>query len=149
MVTPDAMQLLLDEAALRRTAELYAQGADRRASDLWRAVLADDCVIEGPGFRQEGMAQNLAALELLDTMFKATQHRVHQQCVRVDGNAASGETYCTADHLLKDGDAILSWAIRYQDSWRRESDGWRFTQRKLLVDWQETRPVMQDWANLG
>lgn len=46
-----AMNKLIDEAALRHTAEIYAQGADRKDKQLWRSVLANDCRIEGPGFR--------------------------------------------------------------------------------------------------
>ena len=136
------LQRLLDEAALRRTAELYAQGADRRDKSLWRAVLADDCVIEGPGFRAEGLDANLGSIDALGQMFRATLHRIHQQVVTITGDRAEGETHCTADHLLADRDAVLVWAIRYADHWRRGDDGqWRFTGRRLTVEWEEMRPV--------
>lgn len=138
----DGVQRLLDEAALRRTAELYAQGADRRDKSLWRAVLSDDCTIAGPGFTVSGAEANLGSIDALATMFRATLHRLHQQVVTIVGDAATGETYCTAEHLLADRDAVLVWAIRYADSWRREADGqWRFTSRRLIVEWQETREV--------
>ena len=39
-----------DAMALRRTAEVYARGADRRDKALWSSILTEDCVIEGPGF---------------------------------------------------------------------------------------------------
>jgi hypothetical protein len=26
-------------------------------------------------------------------------------------------------------------------AWRREGDGWRFTNRRLVLDWEEARPV--------
>lgn len=128
-------------AALRRCAELYAAGADRRDKDLWRQVLSDDCVIEGPSFSNAGIETNLGMLEMLGQMFRATRHCVHNQIATVVGDSASGETYCTAEHLLTDTDAILVWAVRYQDTWRRENGNWRFTHRKLIVDWEETRPV--------
>lgn len=132
---------LLDLAALRRTADIYAQGADRRDKALWEAVLADDCVIEGPGFTIEGRTANLGSIDTLGQMFRATVHRVHNQVATVTGDTASGETYCTADHLLKDTDSVLVWTIRYLDQWRRESGQWRFTHRKLIVDWEEVRAV--------
>ena len=28
-----------------------------------------------------------------------------------------------------------------EDQWRREEGAWRFTHRKLIVEWEETRPV--------
>lgn len=135
-------QRLVDEAALRRTAELYAQGADRRDKDLWRAVLAEDCVISGPGFCAEGLEANLGSIDALGQMFRATLHRIHQQVVTISGDRAEGETHCTADHLLLQQDAVLVWAIRYADEWRKGADGtWRFTSRRLTVEWEETRPV--------
>lgn len=135
------MSRLEDEAALRRTAELYAAGADRRDKALWARVLTEDCVIEGPGFRVEGREANLGSIDLLARLFLKTQHRVHNQLVTIDGDRAEGETYSTADHLSeKDGArALLCWAIRYQDKWRREDGEWRFSHRMLIVDWEETR----------
>ena len=130
-----------DHADLRRTAELYAIGADRRDKDLWRQVLAKDCVIEGPGFSIEGREANLGSIEFLAASFRATVHRVHQCVATIDGDVATGETYSTADHLLLESDAVLVWTIRYQDRWRREDDAWRFTRRTLIVDWEETRSV--------
>ena len=132
---------LLDHALLRRSAELYAAGADRRDKALWREVLAEDCLIEGPGFSIPGREANLVSIDHLTAMFRATVHRVHNQLATIDGNRASGETYCTADHLQADG-TILSWSIRYLDEWRREDDVWRFTRRHLIVDWEEVRPVI-------
>lgn len=131
---------LLDHAQLRRSAELYAAGADRRDKAPWAQVLAEDCVIEGPGFSIAGREANLGSIDHLTAMFRATVHRVHNQLAAIDGNRASGETYCTADHLQPDG-TILSWSIRYQDQWRREDGCWRFTRRELIVDWEEVRPV--------
>lgn len=137
----DIVQSLIDRSLLRQAAEIYATGADRRDKTLWRQVMADDCVIEGPGFTSEGLENCLLSLDALGRMFRGTLHRVHQQMVHIEGDRATGETYCTADHLLKDQDAILVWAIRYQDEWRREASGWRFTRRRLILDWTETRPV--------
>jgi hypothetical protein len=129
------------QAALRRTAELYAIGADRRDKDLWRQVLSEDCVIEGPGFFIEGREANLGSLDFLAASFRATVHRVHQCVATIDGENAWGETYATADHLLMDSDAVLVWTIRYQDRWRRDNGAWRFTRRTLILDWEETRAV--------
>ena len=132
-----------DESALRRTAETYAAGADRRDKSLWSSILTEDCVIEGPGFRVEGREANLGSIDLLGQMFLKTQHRVHNQLVTIAGDHAEGETYSTADHLSEvDGERrLLCWAIRYQDQWRREEGSWRFSSRKLVIDWEETRVI--------
>ncbi|MBS0504087.1 MAG: nuclear transport factor 2 family protein [Proteobacteria bacterium] len=137
------MSRLEDEAALRATAELYAAGADRRDKALWARILTEDCVLEGPHFRVEGRDANLANIDLLERMFLKTQHRVHNQMVTVDGDTAEGETYSTADHLSEaDGERrLLCGTIRYQDKWRREGGEWRFSHRRLIVDWEETRVI--------
>ncbi|WP_097093661.1 nuclear transport factor 2 family protein [Novosphingobium sp. Chol11] len=135
------MNRLADEAALRRTADLYAQGADRKDKQLWRSVLAEDCRIEGPGFVTEGLDATLQSIDALGQMFRSTFHKVHNQMVMIDGDRASGETYCTADHLLNDADQLLRWTIRYVDEWRRDGEDWRFTRRKLELLWEETVPV--------
>ena len=135
------MDRLADEAALRRTAEIYAQGADRKNKQLWRSVLADDCRIEGPGFVTEGLEATLQSIDALGQMFRSTLHKVHNQTVMIKGDQASGETYCTADHLMNDADQLLRWTIRYIDEWRREGDTWRITWRKLELLWEEIVPV--------
>ena len=132
---------LLDEAALRRTAELYAQGADRRDKATWAAITTEDCVIEAPGIILRGQREIVAALDFMAQLYVATQHRVHNQIVSIEGDRARGETYSVAEHLSvsEGGRTLLTWAIRYQDQWRREQQQWRFTHRFLILDWTETR----------
>jgi hypothetical protein len=132
-----------DILALRRTAEIYARGADRRCKDDWLAVLAENVTISGPGFAVSGREANLGSIDMLGQMFKATRHLVHNQTAEIDGDTARGETYGTAEHVMvhPGGDTLLCWAIRYQDEWRRDGDDWRFTRRELIVDWEELRPL--------
>ena len=138
------IERLIDEAALRRTAELYAQGADRRDKALWAAIFTEDCLLEAPGMRLKGRAQIVAALDIMAQLFTATHHRVHNQVVTIEGDNAHGETYSVADHLsVADGrTTILTWTIRYQDRWRREAGQWRFAHRALVLDWTESRLLL-------
>ncbi len=136
-----ALALMIDQSLLRQAADIYAIGADRRDKALWRQILAEECVIEGPGFIAQGRDACLQSIDALDQMYRTTRHEVLQQRVTIEGDGAVGETYCTASHLLRDRDAILVWAIRYQDAWRRDETGWRFIRRSLLLDWTDTRPV--------
>lgn len=130
--------------ALRHTAQVYAWGADRRDKAMWRAVLADDVEIIGPGFSIAGLEANLGSIDHLSAAFKATRHVIHDQDATIAGNVASGETRCTAEHSLTGpdgGDLLLVWAIRYQDRWRHDGAQWKFTRRELIVDWEELRPL--------
>ena len=136
-------QRLLDEAALRHSALLYARGADRRDRALWASLMTPDCRLEGPGFTLQGRDAILASLDHLAASYVATRHCVHNQTVEIDGDTASGETYCTADHVYRDDGRrkVLAWHLRYQDRWRREEGAWRFCERVLVLDWQERREV--------
>ncbi len=138
----DTFTQIIAELELRKSAELYAQAADRRDKTQWNAVLTDDCVIEGPGFRIAGREATMGTIDMLAQSFRSTVHHIHNQVVQVNGDIAKGETYCTANHLLNDAEMILVMEIRYQDEWRREGGVWRFTKRLLVIDWEETRPVL-------
>jgi hypothetical protein len=139
----DQLQRLVDEAALRRTAELYAQGADRRDKATWAAITTEDCVIEAPGIILQGQREIVAALDIMARLYLSTQHRVHNQLVTIAGERAHGETYSVADHVSAAGGGrtLLTWAIRYQDRWRREDGQWLFEHRLLVLDWTETRTL--------
>lgn len=132
-----------DHFALRQTAEIYARGADRRCKDDWQAILTADVEIVGPGFHIMGLENNLNSIDMLCQMYSATRHMVHNQTATIHGDHAVGETYCTAEHLLlADGQSkILSWALRYQDEWRREDGIWKIARRELIIDWEEERPL--------
>jgi hypothetical protein len=67
--------------------------------------------------------------------------RAEQRGARRD--RATGESYCIAHHLYEvDGQRTLMKAYTcYLDQFARQSDGsWLFAERKLMVDWTETRP---------
>jgi len=130
-----------DLAALRQTAETYARGADLRDKELWRAVLAADVELSGPGFATTGIEAALGSIDMLGQMFTRTRHIIHDQVAEVTGDTAQGETRCTAEHRVarEVGDRLVVWAIRYQDGWRREGGAWKLARRHLIVDWEEVR----------
>ena len=132
----------VDPRVFRSLAELYAQAADRNRPELLDRIMAEDAVIEGPGFRLNGRAEIRSIPASLRQRFHATRHVVENQAVTVDGAEASGETYCTANHLYEQpgaGMQVLVWHIRYQDRFARIGDDWRFAERRLLLDWTEIR----------
>lgn len=133
---------LADEAALYRLAVLYARAVDRNDPDTLAGLFDDDAVIEAPGFELRGLEAIRGIPGMLKARFHRTLHVLHQQLAEVSGDRATAETHCTAHHLSLDRpETDLVWTIRYQDEFRRSETGWRFTHRRLLIDWTETRPV--------
>ncbi len=96
-------------------------------------------MLKGTRFELVGVAQILRGLATVER-YRATFHAVHNQTLELAGDEASGETYCVANHLLEREGAPRKrdWGIRYQDRYRRCTDGaWRFTRRELIVDWEQ------------
>ncbi len=141
--TPEQLEA---EQAYRHIAAVYARAMDRNEPDLLNHILTNDIQMEGPGFTQQGLDEVSQSPALLRQMFLMTQHVVHNQTLTLEGDTAVGETYCTASHILHpeagaQGHTAYVWALRYQDTLRREGGTWRLARRALVVDWSEYRPV--------
>jgi len=75
--------------------------------------------------------------------YAATMHFNGQSTVALDGERATGESYCLAHHLsvCRDGQRTMMIAsIRYPGEFVKQDDQWLFAERRLMVNWTETRP---------
>lgn len=131
-----------DELAIRDLAFRYARIVDRRVYDEIPQVFMPDCELAGVGFRMQGHAELDAGLRKIE-MYSATQHCVHNQATRVEGDRASGEFYCVAYHIHeRDGVPYkLDMGIRYEDQYVRTAEGWRIARRTLVLIWQQDLPL--------
>lgn len=137
-----------DVEQIRSLAIRYAEAVDRRRFEAAAELFIDSGTLEPPGALRTGRGEIAAALEGL-RRYTGTFHHLGQHRVDLDGdsstgnNHATGEAYCQAHHFGEsDGqrhDRVLF--IRYQDSYVRTRDGWRFASRQLEVDWVEEREV--------
>lgn len=126
---------------------LYARAVDRCDVDLLLRLFTQDGSVGNtdatdPDFVGHDALRLMVAQ--VDAMFIKTLHKVHNQLVEVAGDIATGETYCTASHVLPapgGGWQVFDMAIRYHDAYRIEDGAWRFSARRLEVEWVEIRPV--------
>ena len=130
-----------DAASMPELAELayrYARANDANSPEILRAIMTDDIVIQGPGFKIEGLDAVCDVPARLQAFYQRTHHVVHQLLADVSGKTASAETYCTAHHILLheagQPDRVLTWHIRYQDRFVKADGAWRFQYRGLLLD---------------
>ena len=92
---------------------------------------------------REAIATAFAGLSRYDV----TLHVVANHLVEIDGDTATGETYCLAHHVRTIGEAEQAhlsdylMAIRYLDVYSRTDEGWRIVQRHLQLEFTEERPV--------
>jgi ketosteroid isomerase-like protein len=139
-----------DRLAIRELIDAYAHCADRRDAAGQMALFTEDTrflvFMDG---RNPHPSQEISRREDLAPVFEnlnayeATTHFNGQSTVVLDGDRASGESYCLAHHVsVADGKRSLMVAsIRYLDGFAKRSGRWLFSERKLIVDWIETRSM--------
>ncbi len=144
---------LADRLAIRELVDRYARAADRVDGEGAAALFTEHGALrifergtEAPvreRIGREAIATAFAGLSRYDV----TLHVVANHLIELDGDAATGETYCLAHHVRTIGegdDAHPSdhlMAIRYLDTYERTEQGWRIAQRHLQLEFTEERPV--------
>ncbi len=134
----DAYALCVDGDDPGSAAELFTPDGELRIFN--RGV--SDAVRERIG--REAIATAMTGLGRYDT----TLHVVANHVVELDGDTATGETYCLAHHVrdVEGPDGVTGpsdyvMAIRYLDRFERTDEGWRIARRHLQVEFTEDRPV--------
>jgi hypothetical protein len=137
-----------DRLAIRALVDAYAHCADRRDAEGQKSLFTEDThfvvYMDGQGSEP---TQVLDGREALTPVFAAlndyhaTMHFNGQSTIALDGDRATGESYCIAHHLFSDGGErkLMVAFLRYDDTFVRQDGGWRFAERRLYVDWTETR----------
>jgi ketosteroid isomerase-like protein len=138
-----------DRLAIRELVDAYAHCADRRDADGQMALFTEDThfvvYMDGRGSEPTQMLDGRWALAPVFedlNRYQATMHFNGQSTVTVDGERATGESYCIAHHLFsEEGERklMVAW-LRYRDTFVKVGDTWLFGERNLYVDWTETRP---------
>jgi hypothetical protein len=139
-----------DRLALRELFDAYAHCADRRDAEGQKALFTEDTVfaVYMDGERSEA-TYVLNGREALTPVFEdlnryeATTHFNGQSTVTLDGDRAAGESYTIAHHVYTEDGArmIMVASLRYLDSFAKREGRWYFAERKLILDWSETRSM--------
>jgi SnoaL-like domain len=139
-----------DRLALRELFDAYAHCADRRDAEGQKALFTVDTVF---AVYMDGEASEatyvLHGREALTPVFadlnryEVTTHFNGQSTVTLHGSRATGESYTIAHHLYTEGGErkIMIASLRYLDTFAKIDGGWYFAERKLILDWSETRSL--------
>lgn len=140
-----------DRLAIRELVEAYAYCADRRDARGQMALFTPDThFVVYMNAKDPKPSQELHSREALAPVFAdlnryaATMHFVGQSTIlSLTGDRATGEAYCLAHHLTVDCGKrrLMIAALRYADTFVKESGAWLFAERRLYVDWLEERPL--------
>ena len=139
-----------DRLAIRELIDAYARCADRRDAAGQMALFTDDshfavymdATLDEPTQELHGRDALAPVFDDLNT-YVSTTHFNGQSTLVVDGERAAGESYCLAHHLsvAEDGRRTMMIAsLRYLDEFIKQNGVWLFAERRLMVDWTETRP---------
>jgi hypothetical protein len=142
-----------ERAALRDLAERYASGVDRRDTELFLSafhpergslLVFDPSEAPEPRGTRRGRDE-LAGVIALISRHDRTFHLLGNSRYEISDDGATGEVYCVAHHVSPAGGAPRTdhvMFIRYQDEYERDGGaGWGIVERRVLVDWTETRPI--------
>jgi SnoaL-like protein len=138
-----------DRLAIRELFDAYAHCADRRDADGQKALFTDDTRfavhMDGDGTEPTYALEGREALTPVFAdlnRYDVTTHFNGQSTVTIDGDRATGESYTIAHHLYTEAGErkIMIAALRYLDTFAKIEGGWFFAERKLVLDWSETRP---------
>jgi ketosteroid isomerase-like protein len=139
-----------DRLAIRELVDAYAHCADRRDAKGQMALFTEDtrflvfmdATAAEPSQELHGRESLAPVFDNLNT-YAVTMHFNGQSTVSLDGDRATGESYCLAHHLSvgQDGQRTMMIAsIRYLDQFVKQASEWLFAERRLMVNWTETRP---------
>jgi len=139
-----------DRRDIRELVEAYAHCADRRDAKGQMSLFTTDThfvvYMQGEGSDPtddlHGQESLTPVFENLKT-YEATMHFNGQSTVSLDGDRASGHTYCLAHHVYsQDGERkLMVAALRYRDAFVKQDGEWLFAERRLYLDWAETREL--------
>jgi hypothetical protein len=140
VATRIALRALVDEYAWRTDNYDYYGYAELFSPD--GEVTAFNAGEDEPFFRAKGIEEIRGVVHGND-QFTRTFHAVQNHYVTLDGGAATGVAYCTAHHLMSDGDSpqALVMLIRYHDAYEPTATGWKFASRRLELAWLEYVPA--------
>ena len=139
-----------DRLALRELFDAYAHCADRRDAEGQKALFTEDTrfavYMEGEGTEPTYVLQGREALTPVFedlNRYDVTTHFNGKSTFTIDGNRATGESYTIAHHLFTEGGdrKIMIASLRYLDIFTKIDQAWFFAERKLILDWSETRSV--------
>ncbi|WP_024448213.1 nuclear transport factor 2 family protein [Mycolicibacterium iranicum] len=123
-----------DSQDIRDVLIRYATGIDRRDWPLFRTVFTDDCELDyGEIGHWRGVDAVVEFMVAAHEMAGHTLHRITNQAVSVDGDAATAQAYVDALIMSQDNTSGVNAAGFYDDELVRTDTGWRIRRRRFTT----------------
>ena len=139
----DGVSELRDALAIRSLCERYAQAVDAGDPAAFVSVFTSDGHLvsnyTGSEHHFNGHERLAEVVAGAKGVAPTTMHLIGNHLAEVDGDTATGVTYCVANHLREDRSNHVMM-VRYIDRYARGSDGnWLIADRRVDIQWTETR----------
>lgn len=146
----EALQRLVDEAAIRKVHMRYCRGIDRADFDLIRSCYHPDAV-DDHGEYVGGVDGFIDYCRAGLPNFLSTTHFTGNQIIEVDGDVAWGETYARAYHRVppeSEGGLMKDLVVntRYVDRFEKRGGEWKIAHRTVVVDTDRVDVVNEHWV---
>jgi hypothetical protein len=139
-----------DRLGIRELFDAYAHCADTRDAEGQKALFTTDARFEvylnGPGSQPSSVFEGREALSPVFNdlnRYEATMHFNGQSTVSLDGERATGDSYTIAHHVYTEDTIrmiMVAW-LRYLDTFTKIDGAWYIAQRRIILEWSETRPL--------
>ena len=143
------LQQAADRQAIRNLVDQYAYCADSRDTRGQMALFTEDTrfivFMDAKSSEPTQVINKRADLfPIFDNLntYRATMHFNGQSSVlELNDNTATGIAYCIAHHqtITAEVQKLMIANIKYHDSFVKQNGKWLFAERKLMVDWIESR----------
>jgi hypothetical protein len=135
----EAIQRLLDEAAIRRVIDTYCHAVDRGTADDVAELFHVDGVLKIFDEVHKGRAMVRQWYADYHANFRSKldmlRHKLANPLVDFeDADNARVACYLDADCCVRGSDEILYAVGRYEDRFVRDGESWRFGERKIIVE---------------
>lgn len=144
------IQNIEDHIALKNLVDTFSVLADHK--DIAKQVLlfTENAVVDSrtngqPGMILTGRKQIGDAFEAYLALFETVYHINGQQTVTLNGDKASGISYCTVTLIGTENGKKMkqTMGVYYQDEFVRENGHWLIAKRTSNFTWQEKQPLAQ------
>ena len=154
MSDANALQELIDRAAISDMVHAYATAVDTRDWELFRSLFVDPLLLDFSSFHPS-LKREITVAELLEitkkiSAFDSTQHLSGNHRHTIEGDRATCVSYLHAGHFMtRDGVKYEGFLCGYYTyGFQRRADGWKIDRYGLTVTAEYGEPRVFEWAGL-
>lgn len=155
MINELKLQELLDKQEITEVMYKFARALDRVDGDLMKSTYWEDAIEEhqDPIFPEQffwnGNAHEFVPIAMKGfESLKATQHRISNMLIELDGDRASAECYVWAYHLHEEDGVDMEGTLggRHLFNFERRNGEWKILHRSTIFDFNQSHEATAVWG---